>query len=77
MAEEVNPDVLAQMKRIWSALNDGTVNRDEANAALKDLHDVLSGAAYDDVAAEVTEPGPEAEEGGEDDHPARKPRKKK
>jgi len=50
MAEEVNPDVLAQMKRLWSALNDGTVDIATANDALRQMHDFLSGAAYEEHA---------------------------
>jgi hypothetical protein len=44
---EINPDVLAQMHRLHSALNDGTVDLATANDALRKLHDFLSGAAYD------------------------------
>ena len=50
MAEEVNPDVLAQMKRIWSAVNDGTLDKDTVNDALRQMHDFLSGAAYEEHA---------------------------
>jgi hypothetical protein len=81
MAEEVNPDVLAQMKRIWSAVNDGTLDKDTVNDALRLMHDFLTGAAYDDASpdtageeavAEVAEPA-----GEEAPHPRKKPRKKR
>jgi hypothetical protein len=72
---EINPDVLAQMKRLWSALNDGTVDKETANDALKKLHDILSGAAHTDPTSATEEV---AEEGdAEEDHPHRKPRKKR
>jgi len=78
MADEVNPDVLAQMKRIWSAVNDGTLDKDTVNDALKQMHDFLSGAAYEaaDPSAEDTEETAEAAGEGEG-HPVRKPRKKR
>jgi hypothetical protein len=44
---DINPDVLAQMKRIWSAVNDGTLDKDTVNDALRQMHDFLSGAAYE------------------------------
>ena len=79
---EIDPNVLAQMKRIWSAVNDGTLDKDAVNDALKQMHDFLSGAAYeqsDPVA--IDEDGDEVVEHdtGSSSPPvhAKKPRKKR
>jgi hypothetical protein len=61
---EINADVLAQMKRLWSALNDGTVDVVTANDALRQMHDFLTGAAYE--GQEVAAPAPD--EGGVEEH---------
>lgn len=82
MASAVNPDIEAQMKRIWSALNDGTVDVVTARDALRQLHDILSGAAYEappppptgGVEAAAEDVG--EDEGGED-HPHRRARKRR
>lgn len=58
---EIHPDVLAQMKRIHSALNDGTVDRATANDALRALWELLSGTAE----SEGTESEPVADEGND------------
>jgi len=73
---EVHPDVLAQMKRIWSAVNDGTLDRDTVNDALRVMHDLLTGAAYEgNDGPSGSEPETTASE--DDAAPARKPRKKR
>jgi hypothetical protein len=51
------------------------VDKETANDALKKLHDILSGAAHTDPTSATEEV---AEEGdAEEDHPHRKPRKKR
>lgn len=84
---DVNPDVLAQMKRIWSAVNDGTVDKATINDALRLMHDILSGAAYEALPPvdpvedapsthEEEEPEP-VDEGEGEDHPHRRKARKK
>jgi len=69
---EINPDVMAQLKRIWSAVNDGTLDRDAVNDALMKLRDLLSGDEEYSVVVE------DAADESEDPTPVpRKPRKKR
>jgi hypothetical protein len=72
---DINPDVLAQMKRIWSAVNDGTLDRDTVNDALMQMHSFLSGAAYELPDPVVTEEQDEAS--AAEEHPHKKPRRKR
>jgi hypothetical protein len=74
---DIDPDVLAQMKRIWSAVNDGTLDKDTVNDALAQMQTLLTG---------ITEPDPEPTANEEEVHDAgseappthaRKPRKKR
>lgn len=88
---EVDPDILAQLHRIHRAVNDGTLDRDTVNDALRLIHDILSGALAErgqaDEATGRAEPedvgngGPtgaeeERDEGGED-HPAKRRARKR
>jgi hypothetical protein len=68
---EIDPNVMAQLHRIHAATNDGTFNKDVINDALRMLHDFLSGAAYEEPTPTVTE------EVVEEEHPHRKPARKK
>jgi hypothetical protein len=72
---EINPDVMAQLHRIHVATNDGTFNKDAINDALRVLHDLLSGAAYDTDPTSATEEVAVEEE--EHPHKARSHKKKR
>jgi hypothetical protein len=75
---EINPDVMAQLHRIHSAVNDGTVDKDAINDALRRLHDYLTGAAYKGVPIGPDEPdAAEHDVGGEEPAHKAKPRKKR
>ena len=73
---EVNPDVLACMHAIHTATNDGTFDKDTINAALKKLHDYLTGAAYEGSFGRDAQ-AQDVEADGDDDHAHARKRKKK
>jgi len=66
------------MHAIHKATNDGTFDKDAINEALKKMHDLLTGAAYEaaDASADDTEEAEATDEGEEHPH-GRKPRKKR
>jgi hypothetical protein len=66
---QINPDVLAQLHRIHSAVNDGTLDKAVVNDALAKVHDLLSGAAYEEASPTPATEEVAAEEEGEEDHP--------
>lgn len=73
---EINPDVLAQLHRIHSAVNDGTVDKPSIVDALAKLWELLSGPRDPIEEAPSTHEEEEPEEADEpedepDEHPHR------